>query len=55
MYSSPTDAYFPNEHEALFYHIRYLLGIKDNKQRFTFGHLVQVVKTGHWFEEPDQA
>lgn len=44
------DAYFPNEGEALGYWLSALFGFKDKLKRLTFGHLMEVVKVGHWLE-----
>ena len=45
--------YFPDDPSAIFYHIGNLIGLKRKFKLFTFGHLVEVIKAGHWFE-PEQ-
>jgi hypothetical protein len=44
--------YFPSEPDAIFHHMQKLFGSKDSFKRFPVGHLVRVVKAGHWLE-PD--
>ncbi len=46
-------AYFPNETEALFYHIMSCLGFPDRAHKsVTLSHLTAVVEQGAWFD-PD--
>jgi|SRR5687767_14876688 len=42
--------FFPNESEALFYHLARLLGYRSRKPKLTIRHLVRVVESGAWFE-----
>jgi hypothetical protein len=44
-------SYFPNETEGLFYHFGKLFGLRSKKKRLSVGHLLSVIKAGHWFEE----
>ena len=42
--------YFPDENEVGWLYFGRLLGLRDDtRQPLTFGHLVEVVKLGHWF------
>jgi hypothetical protein len=43
-------SYFPDETQAFILNICRLFGYVSRKNYFTFGHLVQVVKAGRWFE-----
>ena len=43
-------SYFPSEGEQIGYTVSKLFGFKDKLKRFTFGHLVEIVKAGHWFD-----
>jgi hypothetical protein len=49
----PFATYFPNETEALGAHWAGLIGFSKPRPPLTFGHLLAVVKAGHWFE-PDK-
>jgi hypothetical protein len=42
--------FFPNESEALLYHLARLLGYRSRKPKLTIRHLVRVVESGSWFE-----
>jgi len=44
-------SYFPDETEGLFYYFGKLLGLRSKKKRLSVGHLLSVIKAGHWFEE----
>lgn len=46
------DIYFPNESEALFFHICRIFGGDKKFRPLTFDHLLNVVRTGYWFEPP---
>ena len=50
------EQYFPNETEAIFYHLGRLVGYRGKKRKLTFGHLAAVVQLGRWFdpEAPQQ-
>ena len=42
--------YFPDENEAGWLYFSTLLGLRDyTRPSLTFGHLIEVVKQGHWF------
>jgi len=43
--------YVPDDVDAFCYHIGKLFGIRDKRKGISFGHLVQVIEAGHWFEE----
>jgi|JI10StandDraft_1071094.scaffolds.fasta_scaffold333136_3 hypothetical protein len=42
--------YFPYEGEAGPFWLERLLRLKDHKRTLTFGHLLEVVKKGEWFD-----
>lgn len=42
--------YFPNEGDLMGYQLSKMFGVRDKLKRFNFGHLVEVVKSGHWYE-----
>ncbi len=45
------DKHFPGEQEALFLHIGKLFGLRKKiGKSLTFGHLVDVIEKGVWFE-----
>lgn len=44
------DSYFPDETQALLSHFARLLGISGRRKSLTFGHLVDVVHKGKWFD-----
>lgn len=44
-------SYFPDETEGFLYHFGRLFGFISKKKRLSVGHLLSVVKAGHWFDE----
>jgi hypothetical protein len=44
------EAYFPQETESLGQHILKSIGFPNKRKKLTFGHLVDVVRDGHWSE-----
>ena len=45
--------FFPDETEAIFYHVAKLFGYRSRKPELTLGHLVRVVEAGAWFAPDD--
>jgi len=44
------ETYFPNETDAMIEHVARLFGYSRRRKGFSFGHLLQVVNAGRWFD-----